>query len=295
MTPSSSASAAPKPRILPVLEGLARRALVAQGYRSHVVDVMGEKLHVYDANGRGKRAPVVFLHGLGGSATAFAPVAASLLGESKRVVLAEFPGHGSSPGVTAPPLTPSRLYEVMRATLEGLLDEPHVVVGNSLGGATAIAYALARPKSVRGLFLLSPAGAPLPPEETRDVVSSFEMTTRREGLRFLDRVFYRTPGYAKLLAHEIPGFIGHRAVRDLVAAAHEIPFTAEQLARIEPPTVLFWGKAEKLLPPSALEYLRTHLPAHVRVEEPQGFGHCPQLDSPKRLGARLLEFLREVG
>jgi pimeloyl-ACP methyl ester carboxylesterase len=53
-----------------------------------------------------------------------------------------------------------------------------------------------------------------------------------------------------------------------------------------------WGRSEKLLPASALRYFRTHLPKHAIIEEPEGFGHTPQLEEPARLGDRVIAFAR---
>jgi pimeloyl-ACP methyl ester carboxylesterase len=54
-----------------------------------------------------------------------------------------------------------------------------------------------------------------------------------------------------------------------------------------------WGRSERILPPSALAYFRAHLPAHVEILEPEGFGHCPHLDNPKRLARAITEFASE--
>jgi pimeloyl-ACP methyl ester carboxylesterase len=280
---------------LGALERFAHRALKGQGFASRTVAAGAEKLHAYDARGSGDGPPVVFLHGIGGSATAYAPVAARLLRDSKRVVMLEFPGHGSSPEPAVRPLTPKALYRAVTHAIDALLDEPHVVVGNSLGGASAIAHTIARPRQVRGLFLLSPAGALLPKEDGEDVLSTFRMNDRAAGNRFLDKVYHRTPFYARAFAHEMPAWICREPVRELLDHAHEIPFSPEELGSISSPTVLYWGRSERLLPRSSFAFLKEHLPAHTRVEEPHGMGHCPQLDDPKALAVRLRAFLREIG
>ena len=283
------------PFFLPALEGLGRRALAGRGFVSRMVCAGAEKAHAYDAKGRGTLAPVVILHGIGASATSFMPVASGLLNESKRVILLELPGHGSSPDLAVRPLTPRAIFRAVTHALDALLDEPHVVVGNSLGGAVAIAHALARPRQVRGLFLLSPAGAAFPQEDVENVISTFRMTDRAGGNRFLDKLYHRTPLYERALAHELPGWMARDAVRELLEHAHEIAFTPEELASIVPPTVLSWGRSERLLPRSAFDFLKEHLPAHTKVEEPDDVGHCPQLDDPRALGRRLRAFLRETG
>ena len=62
------------------------------------------------------------------------------------------------------------------------------------------------------------------------------------------------------------------------------------LAALAMPILLLWGQSERLLPKSSLAYLRRHLPGHAIIEEPAGFGHCPHIDDPARLAARLVAF-----
>jgi len=281
--------------LLQAFEKLSRNALASRGFVGRLASAGDEKVHAFDAQGRGRLPPVVFLHGIGASATTFAPVAPRLLSDTKRVVLVDLTGHGLSGDPAVRPLTPRALFRAVTHALDALLDEPFVLVGNSLGGATAIAHALARPQSVRGLFLLSPAGARLPEGEGADVLSTFRAKGRAAGNAFLDKVYHRTPIYARLLAHEMPTWLARPPVLELLDHAEQISFAPDELARLEPRTVVSWGKSERLLPPSGLAYLREHLPAHVTFEEPEGFGHCPQLDDPKALAARLRAFLREVG
>jgi pimeloyl-ACP methyl ester carboxylesterase len=143
--------------------------------------------------------------------------------------------------------------------------------------------------------LLSPAGAHLPGDHAAEVLATFRMRGRPEGRRFLDKLYHRAPLYTRLVAHELPRWMGRAPVRDLLEHAHEIAFSTDELAKLAVPTVLSWGKSERLLPASGLAFLKAHLPPHVRVEEPHGVGHCPQLDDPRALARRLAAFLAEVG
>jgi pimeloyl-ACP methyl ester carboxylesterase len=59
------------------------------------------------------------------------------------------------------------------------------------------------------------------------------------------------------------------------------------------PILFIWGQSEKLLPPSALAYFRSHFPPHAIVEEPKGFGHTPHLEVPIRVADRMIAFVRD--
>jgi pimeloyl-ACP methyl ester carboxylesterase len=120
----------------------------------------GLELH-YVTAGRG---PVTLLvHGLAGFADYWRYTVEGL-GSQGRVVALDLPGSGQS----AKPRRPYDLDFFVRALdrLLEALDLPRVrLVGHSLGGAVAAAYALARPGRVERLALVSPAvpGFPLTP------------------------------------------------------------------------------------------------------------------------------------
>ncbi len=251
-------------------------------------------MHVYDARGEGPLPTFVMLHGIGATATGFAPVLARLRRRARRVVAIEYPGHGFSD----PPsgrLTPDRLFAAATEALDAVLEEPAVVCGNSLGGAVALQYAIARPSRVRALSLLSPAGARLTDAELDALRASFALTTRADAVRFLARVYHQAPWFSSMLAHELIAHFDRPAVRDLLAAAsNDHAPTAEALASLPMPVLLLWGRSERLLPPSCLEWFRAHLPKHASIEEPEGFGHTPHLDSPREVARRLEAFARSL-
>lgn len=248
-------------------------------------------VHAYQGPGQGSLPPLVLLHGIGASATPFAPLVMRTLPHVRGVVVPDYPGHGFSaqPGA---PVTIEALLASMTVALDTLLEEPAIVVGNSLGGVVALAYAQARPEKVRGLVLLSPAGAPSSEEEWRSLMAAFGFTSRAGALAFLRRVYHRLPPIAHLIAHEVPAAtMQRRAVRDLLASATRdsaVPDGA--LAQLKMPVLLVWGKSERLLPPSHLAWYRSQLPSSATVEEPKGLGHVPQGDSPHRVAKRIVAF-----
>lgn len=282
-------------RILPAAERIARFALHRRGLASTTVRARGFDLHVYDGPGNGRLPTVVLLHGLGSGGGSFGPMVSALRPHVRRVVIPELPGHGFSarPG-EGERITPDLLLDVVDEALGGMLDEPAVVLGNSLGGAVALAYALRRPERVRGLVLVSPAGARLKEDEWRELVGAFDLQTTAEAKRFLARVYHRPPWFLALMAHEFPDLLRRPAVREILASATpEHSPTPDALAALAMPILLLWGRSERLLPASALAWFREHLPPHTVIEEPAGFGHAPQLEHPRRLAARVVTFARD--
>lgn len=281
------------PRFLPAAQKLARFAMNRQGLVSRTVDAAGVRLHVYDAQGQGALPPIVLLHGLGSAGAAFAAVAARLRPHTRRLVIPELPGHGFSARGDRP-VTPEILLDAIGDAIGHVLDEPAIIYGNSLGGALAIKYALHRPALVSSLVLVSPAGALLPTGDWDALVKTFDVNSPREARRFLERLYHRPPWFLALVARQFPELLARPAVREILASATQAHAPRpDELASLAMPILLLWGRSEKLLPPSALRWFRAHLPAHAIVEEPEGFGHTPQLEVPARLAARILQFLRE--
>jgi pimeloyl-ACP methyl ester carboxylesterase len=282
--------AAVKPILLPALERLARRGLARRGITGRHIRTPHATLHVYDARGRGTLPPVVLLHGIGSAATGFAGVMGRLVHEVERIVAPDYPGHGFS-GEASVPLTPDALFRMIDNALDDLLDRPALLVGNSLGGAVALTFAIRRPERVRGLVLVSPAGGRVSDAEWAAIRRAFALRTRAEARAFVERLYHRPPRLSPLLSLELPALMQRRAVQELLATASNdhLP-SPEQLGALTAPILLVWGKSERILPASLLEYFRRHLPAHTIVEQPDDFGHCPQFETPGRLARRIADF-----
>ena len=128
-----------------------RQAVGATGPGSVVVD--GVRLS-YDDEGQG---PVLLcLHAIGHGAGDFAPLRERLR-TRYRVIALDWPGQGAS---DADATTPSamRYAELLEGFREALGLEQFVVLGNSIGGGAAIAFAATHPTRVRALILANPSG-----------------------------------------------------------------------------------------------------------------------------------------
>ena len=279
---------------MPLAERVGRRALLRRGASSHWVATRYGRMHYYDAPGAGQLPPVALLHGLAATATPFARLLMRLRKDVRRVLAPDHLGHGFSAGRSSP-LTPDSLLGATRATLDRVLDEPTIVVGNSLGGAIAVRYALASPRKVRALVLVSPAGAHCEDHEWQELKQRFVMSSRADAALFFRRIYHQPPWFLSLVAHELPAAMAATPIRSLLlGASNATALRPEELEALEVPVLLVWGREEALLPASHLEYFKRHLPRGTRVERPEGFGHSPQIDAPDALAELVVDFARQI-
>jgi pimeloyl-ACP methyl ester carboxylesterase len=281
-------------RLLPFVEMAARLSLNMRGIESRMVDTGSARLHLYDARGQGALPSTVVLHGLGSAATPFGRLLLGLRPHVRRVLVPDLPGHGFSeaPGAT---VSADTLFATVAELLDPLAGEPLALVGNSLGGALALRYALEHPGRLRALILISPAGAQMTPPEWQALLESFRMQSVEDARRLLSRLYHRTPIYMPVFASGLRDSLQRKAVVDMLQSVTPLDLlSAERLGELTVPTLLLWGQSERLLPASSLAYFRRHLPAHVVIEEPAGFGHCPHIDDPARLAQRVVDFIESA-
>lgn len=273
-----------------------RAVLVARGAVSESTDVGGTQIHHYRVEGTGKGPPLVLLHGLGGSANSFYKTMFQLQPHFRGVFAPDLPGNGFSPLPRGGALPLEEQVRVFLEYLDQVVKEPVFLVGNSLGGAMAVASAWLKPQQFKGLGLVSPAGAKVAPERMGALIESFEVRDVRAARALTRRLFHRAPLPLMVFAGELKRLYGSEAVKRVLAAGRPADFLSEEtLSGLSMPTLLVWGKSEKLLPYEGIEYFRKHLPPHAEVHEVPGFGHLPQLERPDALVKLLLSFARRHG
>ena len=208
-------------------------------------------------NGR----PLILVHGLSGSARWWRSVEAPLAEHSDVHVL------------DVPRIHPR---DVPR-WLVGWLDEQGIVevdlVGHSLGGLACARVAAAAPDRVGKLVLVAPAGLP----SGRNLVGH---------LAPLAATLAELPAMAPRVAIDAvrTGPVILRAA--LYAVTHDL---RDELAHIRAPTLLVWGRHDRLVPGHLAEEWLEEL-ADARLVSVDS-GHVPMWDAPDALVDALLDFL----
>jgi pimeloyl-ACP methyl ester carboxylesterase len=273
---------------------LVRRNLNRRGARSIHADVRGHRMHYFDVPGRGCAPTILLLHGLGGSATGWSRCLLPLSRKARRVVAVDMPGSGFSPLPRGGPLSLLALADQFEAFCAQEVPEPIVLVGNSLGGALTVRYSAKNPRSIAATVLVAPGGAPVSEPRFQELLTLFRVGNVADARALSRRLFHKTPVLVPLLfGHDLFDLFTRPSVRQVLAEADQRhALRPDELRALAAPTLLLWGRSERVLPYEMVHFFRTHLPAHAEIHEVDGFGHCPQLERPEELVARIQAFLQ---
>ena len=114
------------------------------------------------SNVTGKGPVLVLLHGFLCSSLIWEKII-PLFKKENKLILIDLPGHGKS-SKTPGRYPPRRLAAAVLDVLDATRIQQAWIMGNSLGGATAIQLALDAPERIKGLILIgAPGGTPIPP------------------------------------------------------------------------------------------------------------------------------------
>ncbi len=266
------------------------RTIVAAGIRTNLHDL-------------GSGAPVLMIHGSGPGVSAFANwrLVMPVLAQRVRVIAPDMLGFG----FTERP--PEQTYDLDHwlchavGVLDALGIERTDLVGNSFGGALALALAIRHPGRVRRLVLMGSVGVPFPITPGLDAVwgytPSFEAMRRLLDIFAYDRALV-TDDLARLRyeASIRPGF------QESFAAMFPAPrqrwvdalaSTEDEVRRIPHETLVIHGREDKVIP------LRTSLTLADWIPRSQlhvfgRCGHWTQIEHAGRFARLVGDFLGEA-
>jgi 2-hydroxy-6-oxonona-2,4-dienedioate hydrolase len=262
-------------------------------------------LHLhYNDVGSGHDA-VVMLHGSGPGASGWAnfnrnvePFAAA----GYRVVLMDCPGWSKSDTIVC---TGSR-SELNARALKGLMDaiglpKAHLV-GNSMGGHSAVAFALANPTRVGKLVLMGGGTGgvspflPTPTEGIKLIQALYREPTIENLERMMNVFVYDTSNLTnELFQARLDNMLARREhlenfVRSSEANPRQFPDVGHHLGEITAPTLLIWGRDDRFVPMD----VGLRLLAGLRDAELHVFsccGHWAQWEHADKFNRLVLDFL----
>ncbi|MBZ5595591.1 MAG: alpha/beta fold hydrolase [Acidobacteriia bacterium] len=266
----------------------------AQPVSDHQVQVFGQKIHYLEA---GSGPAVILLHGLGGDATNWVQTVPALA-PHYHVFVPDQVGFGQSD---------KPLIDYRVATLVDFLDEfcnklnisKASVVGNSLGGWTAMAFALAHQDKVDRMVLVDSAGyspARLGGEKlSRENLLILTAPTLDATRRLMQLIFYHQQMITDSFVHQayaskLQKNDGYTIDRFLDSIVRGEDFVDGRLGAIKAPTLIVWGREDRLTLPANAKALGEDISGSKTVILDE-CGHVPQIECAAPFNKALLDFL----
>jgi pimeloyl-ACP methyl ester carboxylesterase len=270
---------------------------------------------------------VVYLHGIGGSATNWTDLAGQL-GTRMRGMALDLPGFGRTQPVPEHDFTIRTHTENVCRFLAGLRSRPVHLIGNSFGGAIALRIAAQRPDLVTTLTVISPAMPDLRPDPRRLpgprlLLSNLALLPGWSELMFGQQSWVMTPSErAERMVRTCfadPATVSERRLADVIREYTELgrrPWAGNaigrttmglirywclppplslwrELARITAPTLVVWGAQDRLVtvrkaPRTATGISRARLLVLPRT------GHIAQMERPTTVARAVLGMVEAV-
>jgi pimeloyl-ACP methyl ester carboxylesterase len=274
------------------------------------------KIAYVELNPQGQKGTIVFIHGLGSYLKFWYFQLDDYAAQGFHVLALDLPGYGKSEKPATFPYTMEAMADAVRELVAQRGIQNPIVVGHSMGGQTALSWAIRYPSEVRALVLTSPAGFETFSAKEQDwFVHAFSrplvMRASEEQIwgSIAQGNFYRfRPELDWLIEERVrvihtPEFepYAYAQVRSVQGLAHN-DLVRTSLGRITAPTLIIFGEDDRLIPSSFLHpgYPRDIFEVgHAGIQGSKlvglaSCGHSVQLDCPSEYGAAVNDFLASL-
>lgn len=238
--------------------------------------------------------PLVLLHAIGTDAGMWAPQMVALR-RAHRVVAVDLPGHGDSAEVDSAASTAAFAAKLAQ-TLDGLGIARCDLLGLSLGGMVAVAFASAHPERVSRLIACDLRLDA--PEDYQALWDRLIARAENEGMAAVaafmtERWFGSGARAANPMVAEIAAMLRRTPAAGFTLAARAIQALdlLPQAAAIAAPALLLAGSEDGVLPQVMAELAGAMPRAHLEILA--GAGHLSNIDQPAAFTAAVLAFLSE--
>lgn len=263
--------------------------------------VLGD--HEFNYHDQGDGTPILLIHGSGPGVTAWAnwrgviPV----LSQRARVIAPDMLGFGYTRFPIDRTLDPATWVNSLVLLLDALKIEHVSVVGNSFGGAIALALAHAHPERVRKLVLMGSAGLSFPITPGLEKVWGYQPSLA--AMRDLMEVFAHdhsliTDDLVRMRYEaSIRGDVQDRFSRLFPPPRQQgvglLALSEDALQAIPQPTLLIHGREDQVIPLEVSERLLRLLP-HAQLHVFGECGHWVQIEKADAFTRLLMDFLMDV-
>jgi pimeloyl-ACP methyl ester carboxylesterase len=242
--------------------------------------------------------PILLIHGFDSSVLEFRRLL-PLLAEDNETWAVDLLGFGFTDRLSGIAYSPTAIKTHLYYFWKSLINQPVILVGASMGGATAIDFTLTYPEVVQKLVLIDSAGLAggsslsklmFPPLDylatqflrnlkVRDRVS--RMGYKNQSLASIDAL------YCAALHLEIPNW--HQALIAFTKSGGYSAFRFKKIAEIVQPTLILWGDSDKILGIKDAARFKRAIPQSTLIWI-QDCGHLPHLEQAQITARHILDF-----
>jgi pimeloyl-ACP methyl ester carboxylesterase len=248
-------------------------------------DAIGTTSGTFSILSAGEGAPILCIHGLGGTKASFMPTVRGLA-DRHRVIAADLPGFGESDKPITAPYDAPYFARAVIDLLDALRIERAHRVGNVVLLSPALAWLRDRqlkwllPPMLPKLGLLQPTPRAITEPLVRRFVPGGQDGWAAAGVDEFLRAFLQPRGRAAF----------YSALRNIyVDEPHGEDGLWTRLAEMAPETMFIWGRHDQLIPIAFMKHVERTLPAARHLE--LNCGHVPQIEMPTQTNAAIREFL----
>ncbi|GAB5352583.1 alpha/beta fold hydrolase [Qipengyuania sp. 483] len=265
----------------------------------------GRAIHVRDEGPRD--APViVLLHGSNSDLHTWQEWA-DMLKADYRVIRFDQRGHGLTGPAPDDDYSPEAFGADIDAVTAKLGVDTFTLAGNSMGGGIAMAYAIAKPWRLDALVLVDAAGAPVKREGGGNVAFTLagvpvvgDIMSQLLPRSLVAKSLRQSVSNQAIVTDaaidrywELARYPGNRGATRKRFGTPRSSFDAKDLARVQVPTLIIWGKEDSLIPYEAALWYDRHLPRSTLVAYDQ-VGHLPMEEAAERSATDLAIWLPEA-
>lgn len=223
----------------------------------------GTELRIhYNDTGAG-RETLVMLHGSGPGASGWANFYRNVdafADAGYRVILIDCPGWGKSDSIVCTDSRSDLNARVVKGVLDTLGIERAHFVGNSMGGHSAVAFALSYPERVGKLVLMGGGTGgpsqfvPMPTEGIKLLQGLYREPSIENLKRMLDVFVYDASTMTEeLMQARLQNMLARRDhlenfVKSVAANPKQFPDYGHRLKEIVAPTLIIWGRDDRFVP-----------------------------------------------
>lgn len=267
------------------------------------VNELDVQVHYNDC-GEGKKT-VVMLHGSGPGATGWANFHRNVdafVGAGYRVVLMDCLGWGKSDPIVCTGSRSELNAQTLKALLDALQLERVHIVGNSMGGHSAVAFALSNPGRVDKLVLMGGGTGgpsqfvPMPTEGIK-LLQGLYREPSIDNLKKMMSVFVfdQNSMTEELFQARLDNMLARKDhldnfVKSLAANPKQFPDQGPRLGEISAPTLVIWGRDDRFVPMDVSLRLIWGMP-NAELHIFNRCGHWAQWEHADKFNRMVVDFL----